>query len=127
LWSKKVWQSLDENYLSPNKMSFLDAVLKCDSEFTWYGESLIKYRAIPLYPRNELFKHYHYEHQHWSDKYLGYTEEILKKDYLGVVYQSNWQVWEDFGTNNKSYSSRTLKKIKRFLKYLKFRAQLLFG
>jgi hypothetical protein len=58
---------------------------------------------------------------------LGYTEQILKKDYLGVVYQSNWQVWEDFGTNNKSLSSRTLKKIKRFLKYLKFRAQLLLG
>jgi hypothetical protein len=121
LWSKKVWQSLDENYLSPNKMSFLDAVLKCDSEFTWYGESLIKYRAIPLYPRNELFKHYHYEHQFWSDKSLGYTEEILKKDYLGVVYQSNWQTWEDFGSAKKKLGSRILKRLKRFLKYLQFK------
>ncbi len=121
LWSKKVWQSLDENYLSPNKMSLLDAVLKCDSEFTWYGESLIKYRAIPLYPRNELFKHYHYEHQFWSDKSLGYTEEILKKDYLGVVYQSNWQTWEDFGSTKKKLGSRILKRLKRFLKYLQFK------
>lgn len=121
LWSRRVWESLDEQYLKPNGISFLDAVLSCDSEFTWYGESLLKYRAIPIYPRNELFKHYHYEHQYWADKSLGYTEEILKKDYLGVVYQSNWQSWEDFGAAKKKLSSRFLKKLKRFLKYLQFR------
>lgn len=124
LWSRKVWESLDENYLKPNQMSFLDAVLSCDSEFTWYGESLIKYRAIPLYPRNELFKHYHYEHQFWADKSLGYNEEILKKDYLGVVYQSNWQSWEDFGTPKKKLSSRMLRSTKRLIKYIQFRLKI---
>lgn len=62
IWSKRVWQSLEENFLKPNNMSISDAILECSSEFTWYGESLLKYRATPLYPRNELFKHYHYEH-----------------------------------------------------------------
>ncbi len=121
LWSRRVWESLDEQYLKPKGISFLDAVLSCDSEFTWYGESLIKYRAIPIYPRNELFKHYHYEHQYWADKSLGYTEEILKKDYLGVVYQSNWQSWEDFGISKKKLASRALKAFKRIAKYLLFK------
>ncbi len=121
LWSRRVWESLDEQYLKPKGISFLDAVLSCDSEFTWYGESLIKYRAIPIYPRNELFKHYHYEHQYWADKSLGYTEEILKKDYLGVVYQSNWQSWEDFGVPKKKLASRALKAFKRIAKYLLFK------
>ncbi len=121
LWSRRVWESLDEQYLKPNGISFLEAVLSCDSEFTWYGESLLKYRAIPIYPRNELFKHYHYEHQYWADKSLGYTEEILKKDYLGVVYQSNWQSWEDFGVSQKKLTSRALKVFKRIAKYLLFK------
>ena len=46
LWSRKVWESLDQNYLTPNNLSFLDAVKFCPSEFTWYGESLMKYQAI---------------------------------------------------------------------------------
>ncbi len=121
LWSKKVWESLDQNYLMPNHMSLLDAILRCDSEFTWYGESLLKYRAIPIYPRNELFKHYHYEHQYWADKSLGYTEAIISKDYLGIVYQSNWQSWEDFGKAKKSWASRVLKSIKRMIKYIQFK------
>ncbi|MEJ1958864.1 MAG: DUF6492 family protein [Nitrosomonadales bacterium] len=121
LWSRKVWEALDVNYLQPNQMSFLDAVLKCESEFTWYGESLVKYQPIPIYPREQFFKHYHYEHQYWQDKKLGYTEEILKKDYLGVVYQSNWQTWEDFGVPQKKFISRMLRATKRVIKFIQFK------
>jgi hypothetical protein len=125
LWSKKVWQSLETNYLIPHQTNFLDLILECDSEFTWYGESLINYQAIPIYPREQLFKHYHYEHQYWQDRSLGYSDEILKKDYLGIVYQSNWQTWEDFGAPKKKLASRILRSIKRFLKYVQFRIKTL--
>ncbi len=125
LWNKKVWQSLEENYLKPNNISLLEAILACHSEFTWYGESLLKYKPIPIIPRNELFKHYHYEHQAWIDKFLGVTTEILKKDYLGVVYQSNWETWQDFGLPNKSFKSRALRSIKRRVKYIQFVYRLL--
>ena len=121
LWSRKVWEALDMNFLQPNQMSFLDAVLKCESELTWYGESLMKYRPFPLYPREQLFRHYHYEHQYWQDRKLGYTEDILRKDYLGVVYQSNWQTWEDFKHSRKKLPSLMLRSIKRWLKFVKFR------
>jgi hypothetical protein len=124
LWSRKVWAALDQYHLSPNNISLLEAILSCDSEFTWYGESLIKFQVIPIYPREQLFKHYHYEHQFWQDRAMGYKEDILKYDYLGVVYQSNWQTWEDFGASNKSLSSRILRAIKRFLKLVRFKFQL---
>lgn len=125
LWSKKVWQSLEANYLIPNGMNFLDAVELCGSEFTWYGESLVNFRAIPIYPREQLFKHYHYEHQLWADQVLGYTEPILAKDYLGVVYQSNWESWGDYGPSKKNIASLVWRSTKRVLKKLQFKLRLL--
>jgi hypothetical protein len=127
LWSGKVWESLDINYLTPNGMNFLDAVLLCGSEFTWYGESLVNFRVIPIYPREQLFKHYHYEHQLWADQVLGYKEKILAFDYLGVVYQSNWESWGDFGPSNKSIASRVWRTVKRALKKMQFKLSLLAG
>lgn len=127
LWSGKVWESLDVNYLTPNNMNFLEAVLLCGSEFTWYGESLINFRAIPIYPREQLFMHYHYEHQLWAHQILGIKEELLARDYLGVVYQSNWESWGDFGPSNKSISSRVWRSIKRVLKKIQFKLSLLIG
>ena len=127
LWSKKVWQSLDTHYLTPNGMNFLDAVLLCGSELTGYGESLIHFRAIPIYPREQLFKHYHYEHQLWADQVLGYRENILAHDYLGVVYQSNWESWGDFGPSSKSVPSLVWRSIKRVLKKVQFKLSLLLG
>jgi len=127
LWSGKVWESLDTNYLTPNGMNFLDAVLLCGSEFTWYGESLVNFRAIPVYPREQLFKHYHYEHQLWADQVLGYKEKLLAHDYLGVVYQSNWENWSDFGPSKKNIISRLWRIIKRALKKTQFKFLLLLG
>ena len=127
LWSRKVWQSLDDNYLTPNNMNFLDAVLLCGSEFTWYGESLINFRAIPIYPREQLFMHYHYEHQLWAHQILGYKEELLAHDYLGVVYQSNWESWGDYGASNKGIPSRVWRSIKRVLKKSQFKISILLG
>ncbi|MBU3625116.1 hypothetical protein ICN48_02515 [Polynucleobacter sp. JS-Safj-400b-B2] len=127
LWSRKVWRSLDQNYLTPNHMNFLDAVFLCGSEFTWYGEALINFRAIPIYPREQLFMHYHYEHQLWAHQVIGYKEELLAHDYLGVVYQSNWESWGDFGPSNKSISSRVWRTVKRVLKKTQFKLSLLLG
>lgn len=125
LWSKKVWESLDQQYLTPNNMNFMDAVLLCGSEFTWYGESLTTFRAIPIYPREQLFRHYHYENQLWADQTLGYTETILAKDYLGVVYQSNWESWGDYGPYSKSVASRIWRSIRRLFKKLQFKLRIL--
>ena len=125
LWSAKVWKSLDQYYLTPNHMNFLDAVLLCGSEFTWYGESLVKFHAIPIYPREQLFKHYHYEHQLWADQALGYKEKLLSQDYLGVVYQSNWESWGDYGGSTKSAPSIVWRSIKRVLKKAQFKLVIL--
>lgn len=126
LWSSQVWKDLDEKFLQPRGMSFLDAVILHPSEFTWYGEALMHFRSIPVWPREELFRHYHHEHQVWLDRRLAFSNAILSQDYMGVVLQSNWQTWEDFGAPEKSALSRFARSIRRYIKVLKFNWKLLF-
>jgi hypothetical protein len=113
LWSRRVWSDLAEKFLEPRGETLADAIERCPSEFTWYGEALMKYRSIALWPRDQLFRHYHYEHQLWLDRRLGITEAMLAKDYLGVVYQSNWETWTEFGPSKKSLASRVARSVKR--------------
>ncbi len=126
LWSAKVWKSFDENYLIPKNLNFLDAILYCGSEFTWYGESLVNYQAIPIYPREQLFRHYHYENQLWIDQALGYTEAKLAKDYMGIVYQSNWQIWKHYGSKRKSIISLAWRYLKRAYQIIRFKILIIF-
>ena len=91
IWSSKVWKSLEVNYLKPNKKSFLDIIVEHGSEFTWYGEALLTYKAIEIFPREELFKHYHYQDQYLLEKIIGINDNIIQKDYLGKVIQSSWE------------------------------------
>lgn len=126
LWSAKVWKSFDEHYLTPKNLNFLDAILYCGSEFTWYGESLVNYQAIPIYPREQLFRHYHYENQLWIDRALGYTETKLAKDYMGVVYQSNWQIWKHYGSKRKSIISLAWRYLKRAYQIIRFKILIIF-
>jgi hypothetical protein len=118
LWSRRVWSDLAEKHLAPRGETLADAIARCQSEFTWYGESLLRFRSIPIHPREELFKHYHYEHQYWTDVKLGVTEETIARDYLGVVYQSNWETWTEFGAPSKSWLSRAARSAKRGMRRL---------
>ena len=127
LWSGKVWKSFDDNYLSPRNLNFLDAIIKCGSEFTWYGESLLAYQAIPIFPREQLFRHYHYENQLWTDRAIGITNTKLSKDYLGVVYQSNWQIWKHFGSTKKSIFSLFWRFILRFIFIIIFKIKVIIN
>jgi hypothetical protein len=127
IWSRRVWEDLAEKFLAPRGETLLDIVKKCPSELTWYGESLLKFRSIPIWPREELFRHYHYEHQYWVDQKLGYTLDILKRDYLGIVFQSNWQTWEDYGKPLKSPLSRIVRSAKRLIRRISFKLGLLRG
>jgi hypothetical protein len=127
LWSAKVWKSFDDYYLTPKKITFLDAILYCGSEFTWYGESLVNYQAIPIYPREQLFRHYHYENQLWIDKLLGYTEKHLAKGYLGVVYQSNWELWKHFGDKRKPFISMVWRYSRREIQLLILKIKIIIN
>ena len=90
IWSRKVWQDLEENYIKPNNLSFGDLINNSASEFSWYGESLLAFKSISLYPIEPLFKVFHYAQQIQEYKDQGYTEQMIAQNYYGIIMQSNY-------------------------------------
>jgi hypothetical protein len=90
IWNAKVWKDLESQMLIPNGMNLFDAICLIPSEGFWYGEALLKFNSIPVKPRAPLFKAYLYFEEYEEDVRVGSNENVLAKNYLGVVYQSNW-------------------------------------
>jgi hypothetical protein len=61
---------------------------------------------------------YYYDWHYFLLRRLGESIPKLKENYLGVIYQSSWDLSLDLGASKKSVFSRALKKIKRFGRYL---------
>ena len=118
IWSAKVWQSLDDQYLRPKGLTLWDAVTPEYPETLLYGEALLNFQAIPIRMIEPLFRIYHYDWQYYTARRLGETEPKLKQNFLGVIYQSNWESELDYGGSNKSLASSVLKSIKRYIRYV---------
>jgi hypothetical protein len=118
IWSSKVWQSFDREYLEPKGMTFWDYSTAERPETLTYLEALLKFKAIPVHAIEQLFRVYYYDWHYFLLKRLGETEEKLKQHFLGVIYQSNWNLELDYGGSTKSAASRFVRKLKRFGRYL---------
>lgn len=90
IWSNKVWKSLQKNYLTPNHIDYEELIQNFPSEFTWYGEWLLKNRDIDLFPREPLFKVFHYRKQYLDFIKEGHSKDSIRENYLGIILQSNW-------------------------------------
>jgi hypothetical protein len=115
IWDRRVWASLDENYARPLGLSFLDLVLKSGNEQRWYGEAILKYRAIDLLPSQPFFKMYHYAWQQRFDRRLGIQEQQLERLYCGVVYQSAWEREMDWPSEGGNWLSHVGRRLRRLL------------
>ena len=93
-------------------MNFLDATKPFPSELRWYGEALLKFRSIELWPVETLFRCYHCEQQSLDAKKTGESDETLSQIYLGVCSQSNWDKELDQGQNEKGLLSNIVRTIK---------------
>lgn len=113
VWSRRVWADLAEKFLVPKGMSFLDAIVLYPSEMRWYGEALLKYRSVEMWPVETLFRCYHYEDQFRQARQAGETDEVLSQIYLGVCRQSNWDKELEHGQQKKGALSRLVRTIKR--------------
>jgi hypothetical protein len=118
IWSAKVWQSLATEYLEPKGISLWGFISPDNPETLIYGETLLRYRAIPLIAIEPLFRTYHYDWQYFLMKRLGETQAKVAQNYLGIIYQSAWESDLNLGQSHKSLPSQFLKRIKRLGRYL---------
>jgi hypothetical protein len=115
VWHRAVWESLEVNYLKPRGMNFADAISTAPIESRWYGEALLRYRAIPLVPTQAFFKVYHYAWQHDQDRSRGVTTNDIARLYCGVIHQSSWERELDWPQEGGSWLSRLGRRIRRKL------------
>lgn len=115
VWHRAVWESLDTQYLQPRSMSFADAIAQAPIETRWYGEALLRYKAVPLLPCQALFKVYHYAWQLNQDHQRGIDHEQLSPLYGGVIYQSAWEREMDWPAEGGGVLSRLGRRIRRRL------------
>lgn len=115
VWDRRVWESLDRGLLQPEEISFLDLILKSPNEMRWYGEALLKYRAIDILPSQPFFKMYHYAWQQRKDRRDGIGIKELANLYCGVVYQSAWEREMDWPSEGGNFASRIARRLRRSL------------
>lgn len=113
VWHRAVWESLEQAYLQPNGMSFMDAILLAPLESRWYGEALFKFHAVPLLPCEPFFKVYHYAWQLDQDRRHGLKEDQLARLYSGIIYQSSWERDMDWPKEGGSSLSKLTRRLKR--------------
>lgn len=115
LWHRAVWESLDMYFLRPNGMNIMDAMQKIETESHWYGEALLKYRAIPLMPCQPLFKVYHYAWQLDKDNKAGVDVEKIARLYSGIIYQSAWERDMDWPSEGGNWTNHLARRLRRAL------------
>ena len=117
LWSARVWHDLHERFLAPRGWTLWDAIDQVPTEIRWYGEALLAYRSIPIDAIEPLFRVYHHEWQYFALRRQGETAQTLAQQFLGAVYQSNWEFELDApGTRSAaSILGRHLKRWRRRL------------
>lgn len=115
VWHRRVWESLDREYLQVRGMSFADAIKQAPLESRWYGEAQLKYQAVSLLPTEPFFKVYHYAWQLDQDRRSGLDEQGLAQLYSGVIYQSSWERELDWPSEGGNWLSRAGRRIRRRL------------
>jgi len=113
VWHHKVWVSLEAEYLYPQGMSFLDAIKLAPLESRWYGEALLKFKAIPVIPSEPFFKVYHYGWQLDQDRKSGVGLSDLEELYTGVIYQSSWDRDMDWPSEGGNTASKLARRVRR--------------
>lgn len=98
LWSKKVFESLEDNYLKPNELTLetFSLIVKQSygihfRETLTYGEYLLAVKPIDIIPCGPLFKTYHWKEMVDFEKGTGLeVVDNIKSSYLGLIMQSNF-------------------------------------
>ena len=117
--SSKVWMAMYEKVAKPVGESFYDQIVRFPCETQWYGEFLLHDQTISIIPREPLFKVWAFEDQWKEGMSLGETDEVLSRNYLGVIDQSYWSRSLDALTKSQQKKIKWKKRVNRLINKFK--------
>lgn len=115
VWHRAVWESLESEYLLPQGMTFVNAIELAPLESRWYGEALLRFKAVDLRPCEPFFKVYHYAWQLDEDQRQRIGLKQLGHLYSGVIYQSSWERDMDWPREGGAPTSWLARRLRRML------------
>lgn len=116
LCSSKVCEAMYEKVAKPKGESFYDQIVRFPCETQWYGEFLLHDQTIPIIPREPLFKVWGFEDQWKEGISIGETNDVLAKNYLGVIDQSYWSRSLDAYSKSQKRKIKWKRRVRRWLK-----------
>lgn len=78
------YMELFERYLAERNKNFKDIIMLSPFEMQWYLEFVLL-QDLPYIPCSTLFFPFHIETQYQIYRWLGFDEDIIKNEYLGIV------------------------------------------
>ena len=90
IFSSSILQSLKNNFMDKNNLSYRDLLSISPYEFSWYNYWLQKISGKNIYHGEPFFKIFHNYDQILGSIIQGVNEESIKNSYLGVCINSNF-------------------------------------
>lgn len=90
VFSSLVLASFVENFLSPRRWDYVDALSVAPLEPTWYNYWLKKDRTIPIVAREPIIKTFHDSTQYLDYTLRGLTRSDAAQGYAAIVLNSNF-------------------------------------
>lgn len=84
-----VWRQLEQKYLKPNNISYEQLLEHAGNDQQWYGETLLVLKTHPIFPKENIFKTFHYP-ENWIEFKNTDNIDNIRYNYHGICLQSNW-------------------------------------
>lgn len=89
IWSNEVWEVLFKMYIEPNNLDYETLIQYANSEQQWYGETLLATKLFPIFPKENMFKTFHYK-ENYDEFVKEHSLENIRYTYHGICLQSAW-------------------------------------
>lgn len=90
IFSGRVLQSFEEEFLSPRGWEYVDALRLAPYEPSWYNAWLLHRKPIPIVRREPLVKTFHTPVHHLDYALRGLSDRNVARGFLAVVVNSNF-------------------------------------
>ncbi len=89
--SSEVLSDFKLNFMDKKNYSYIRLMEIASYEFSWYNLWLLKTNIIPIHYREPMFKTFHTKEQLTWYKRQGITLSDIRRGYIGIVVNSNFQ------------------------------------